>query len=112
MGFVVDKVALGQVFSEYFGFPCQFSFHQSVHNHPHVSSGADTIGQKWPQYKGLTPTPLAIKKIGVSSPASHSGGSGSMSSDVGYVVDKKFWGRFSRSTHCFTFSNHPLMNAI
>jgi hypothetical protein len=26
--FVVDKVALGQVFSEYFGFPCQSSFHQ------------------------------------------------------------------------------------
>jgi hypothetical protein len=26
MGFVVDKVALGQVFSEYFGFPCQFAF--------------------------------------------------------------------------------------
>jgi hypothetical protein len=26
--FVVDKVALGQVFSAYFGFPCQFSFHQ------------------------------------------------------------------------------------
>jgi hypothetical protein len=25
VGFVVDKVALGQVFSEYFGFPCQFS---------------------------------------------------------------------------------------
>jgi hypothetical protein len=25
--FVVDKVALGQVFSEYFGFPCQSSFH-------------------------------------------------------------------------------------
>jgi hypothetical protein len=24
VGFVVDKVALGQVFSEYFGFPCQF----------------------------------------------------------------------------------------
>jgi hypothetical protein len=23
--FVVDKVALGQVFSEYFGFPCQSS---------------------------------------------------------------------------------------
>jgi hypothetical protein len=28
--FVVDKVALGQVFSEYFGFPCQSSFHQSI----------------------------------------------------------------------------------
>jgi hypothetical protein len=27
VGFVVDKAALGQVFSEYFGFPCQ-SFHQ------------------------------------------------------------------------------------
>jgi hypothetical protein len=28
VGFVVDKVALGQVFFEYFGFPCQSSFHQ------------------------------------------------------------------------------------
>jgi hypothetical protein len=35
VGFVVDKVALGQVFSEYFGFPCQFSFHQLPHNHHH-----------------------------------------------------------------------------
>jgi hypothetical protein len=33
-GFVVDKAALGQVFSEYFGFPCQ-SFHQFVHYHNH-----------------------------------------------------------------------------
>jgi hypothetical protein len=50
VGFVVDKVALGQVFSGYFGFPCQSSFHHLL-----------TIGQKWPQYKGLSPTPLAIK---------------------------------------------------
>jgi hypothetical protein len=50
VGFVVDKVALGQVFSEYFGFPCQSSFHQFIHNHPHLSSGAGTIGQQWPQY--------------------------------------------------------------
>jgi hypothetical protein len=28
VGFVVDKVALEQVFSEYFGFPCQNSFYQ------------------------------------------------------------------------------------
>jgi hypothetical protein len=28
VGFVVDKVVLGQVFSKYFGFPCQSSFHQ------------------------------------------------------------------------------------
>jgi hypothetical protein len=31
---MVDKVALGQVFSEYFGFPCQSAFHQFLHNHP------------------------------------------------------------------------------
>jgi hypothetical protein len=37
-------VALGQVFSEYFGFPCQFAFHRLLHNH-HLSSGAGTIGQ-------------------------------------------------------------------
>jgi hypothetical protein len=35
VGFVVDKVALGQIFSEYFGFPCQSSFHQIVHPHNH-----------------------------------------------------------------------------
>jgi hypothetical protein len=57
VGFVADKVALGQVFSEYFGFPCQTSFHQLLHSHPHLSSGAGTIGQKWPQYQGLSPTP-------------------------------------------------------
>jgi hypothetical protein len=33
--FVVDKVALGQVFSEYFGFRCQSSFHQIHHHHNH-----------------------------------------------------------------------------
>jgi hypothetical protein len=32
--FVVDKVALGQVFSEDFGFPC-LSFHQILHPHNH-----------------------------------------------------------------------------
>jgi hypothetical protein len=45
VGFVVDKVALGQVFSEYFGFHCQSTFHQFLHNHSHLSSGAGTIGQ-------------------------------------------------------------------
>jgi hypothetical protein len=33
--FVVDRVALRQVFSEYFGFPCQSSFHQILHHHNH-----------------------------------------------------------------------------
>jgi hypothetical protein len=31
-----------------------------LHNYPHLSSGAGTIGQKLPQYKGLSPTPLGI----------------------------------------------------
>jgi hypothetical protein len=34
VGFVVDNVALGLVFSEYFGFPCQ-SFHRFLHYHNH-----------------------------------------------------------------------------
>jgi hypothetical protein len=45
VGFVVDKVALGGGFSEYFGFPCQVSFHQLLHIHHHLSSGAGTTGQ-------------------------------------------------------------------
>jgi hypothetical protein len=32
MGFIVGKVALWQDFTEYFGFPCQFSFHQIPQN--------------------------------------------------------------------------------
>jgi hypothetical protein len=32
-----------------------------LHNLPHLSSGAGTIGQKWLRYKGLSPTPLAVK---------------------------------------------------
>jgi hypothetical protein len=43
-----EKVKLSQY--QYFGFPCQSSFHQLLHNHPHLSPGACTIGQKWPQY--------------------------------------------------------------
>jgi hypothetical protein len=53
LDFVVDKVALGQVFSEYFGFPCQSSFYQLLQNHPHLSSGVCAIGQKSPQYLGI-----------------------------------------------------------
>jgi hypothetical protein len=41
---MVDKVALGQVFSEYFGFAFQSSFHEFLHNHHYLSSGAGTIG--------------------------------------------------------------------
>jgi hypothetical protein len=34
-------VALGQVFTAYFDFPCQFEFHRLLHiHHHHLSSGA------------------------------------------------------------------------
>jgi hypothetical protein len=42
---MVSKVALGQIFSEYFGFPYQSLFHQVLHTHRHISSGAGTMGQ-------------------------------------------------------------------
>jgi hypothetical protein len=37
VGFVVAKVVQAQVFSEYFGFPCQFSFYRLfyIHHHHH-----------------------------------------------------------------------------
>jgi hypothetical protein len=34
-GIYGGQMALGQVFSEYFGFPCQSSFHQFLHYHNH-----------------------------------------------------------------------------
>jgi hypothetical protein len=43
MGFVVDKAALGQVSSEYFGFPCQ-SFHRFLHHHNHLWLAQKAIG--------------------------------------------------------------------
>jgi hypothetical protein len=46
VGFVVDKAALGQVFSEYFGFPCQ-SFHRFLHYHN--LPGLTQKAIKWPQ---------------------------------------------------------------
>jgi hypothetical protein len=66
MGFVGDKVALGQAFSEYFGFPCQFSFHRTLHIHL-LPSGAGTIGQLVADVQNglnLTPRQESNKKIG------------------------------------------------
>jgi hypothetical protein len=57
VGFVVGRVALGQVFSKYFGFPCQFLFRRLLHTH-HLSSGTGTIGQlvaDVPSGRSLTP---------------------------------------------------------
>jgi hypothetical protein len=64
MGFVVDKVPLGQVFSEYFSFPCHFSFHRMLHTH-HLSSGAGTIGQlvaDVPSGLSVPPRPKKLKQ--------------------------------------------------
>jgi hypothetical protein len=64
VGFVVDKVALGQVFPEYLGSPCQFSFPQLLHTH-HLSSGAGKIGQlvaDVPSGLSLTPPQETKKK--------------------------------------------------
>jgi hypothetical protein len=33
MGFLLNNVTFGRAFSEYFGLPCQFSFHQTLHIH-------------------------------------------------------------------------------
>jgi hypothetical protein len=58
VGFVVNNVALGQVFSKYFDFPCQFAFHRLLHTHHHLSSGARTIGQTAADTpRGLSITP-------------------------------------------------------
>jgi hypothetical protein len=62
VGFVVVKVTLGQVFFEYFGFPCQSSFYQMLHNHPHLSYGDGTIGLYWPLSLGINTNTLAKKK--------------------------------------------------
>jgi hypothetical protein len=57
VGFVVDNLELGQVFSKYFRFTCQFSFHQMLHTH--LSSGAGAMGQlvaDVPSRLNLTPS--------------------------------------------------------
>jgi hypothetical protein len=40
----MDEVGFGQIFSEYFGFPCK-SIHQLISTHHHPSSEAGTLGQ-------------------------------------------------------------------
>jgi hypothetical protein len=57
MGFVVDKAALGQFFSEYFGFPCQSSFHQFLHHHEHPGLHNRAIGGRSAEWTQLDETP-------------------------------------------------------
>jgi hypothetical protein len=59
---VVDKAALGQVFSEYFGFLCQ-SFHQFLHHHNHPGLAQSIIVGRRAEWTQLSSTlPLYKKK--------------------------------------------------
>jgi hypothetical protein len=58
MEFVVDKVELSEVFSEYFCFLCQ-SFHLLLNTHHNPLSGAGTIGQIVAE---VSPNPKKLKK--------------------------------------------------
>jgi hypothetical protein len=65
VGFLADKGAPGQVFSESFGIPRKFSFIKMIHTH-HLSSGAGTIGQLLadvPSGLNLTPPQEILKKV-------------------------------------------------
>jgi hypothetical protein len=65
VGFVVDRVALGQVFSKYFGFPCQFSFPTTD---PHSSSSIiqdwynRTISGRRTKMDSVSPHPKKLQK--------------------------------------------------
>jgi hypothetical protein len=59
VGFVVDKAALGQVFSEYFGFPCQ-SFHRFLHYHNHPGLPLSGRSVEWTLIQ--PPPTMQIKK--------------------------------------------------
>jgi hypothetical protein len=72
VGFVLDKVALRQVFSDDFGFSYQFSFHRLLHIHHHrhqLSSGAGTIGQLVAdvyQVDSVSPHPKKLTSVDLS----------------------------------------------
>jgi hypothetical protein len=55
------KAALGQVFSEYFGFPCQ-SFHRFLHHHNHTGLAQQTIGGRSVEWTLIPPPTIQIKK--------------------------------------------------
>jgi hypothetical protein len=64
MGFMMDKSALGQVFSENFDFSCH-SLHRLLHTLHYPSSGAGTTGQivaDVPNGLSLSPHPKETKK--------------------------------------------------
>jgi hypothetical protein len=76
MEFVMDKTTLGQVVSDNFDFPCQFSFHRLLHAHHYLSSGPGAIGQivaDVPSGLNFTPPQELKNKSALLFPAIHSG---------------------------------------
>jgi hypothetical protein len=63
VGFVVDKVAMGQVFSEYFGFPCHRKFSILTITRGRYNRIVNGRGAEWTQF-GLHPPLCAKKKKG------------------------------------------------
>jgi hypothetical protein len=61
VGFVVDKAALGQVFSEYFGFACQ-SFHRFLHYHYHPGLTNRPLSGRSVEWTLIPPPTMQIKK--------------------------------------------------
>jgi hypothetical protein len=67
VGFEVEIVALGYVFSEYFGFPCQFPFHLT----PFISSVIRDWynGPRQPVLLGVSVPPYSKNETNVFKPA-------------------------------------------
>jgi hypothetical protein len=64
VGFVVDKVAPGQVFSECFGFPCQNrSVHQLLHPHNHLGQTRRSLATSWSPVQGVLLTVLDLVTV-------------------------------------------------
>jgi hypothetical protein len=61
VGFVVDKAALVQVFSEYFGFPCQL-LHRFLDHHNHPGLAQSAIVAAVPSGHWIPPPNIQIKK--------------------------------------------------
>jgi hypothetical protein len=55
-------MALGKVFSEYFAFPCQSTFHLLLHNHLHYHPRLAQKARSGRRAKSLT-NQIIIKKI-------------------------------------------------
>jgi hypothetical protein len=61
VGFVADKVASGQVFSEYSGFPCQNHFiPPTSHPHNHPGQTRRGLAMSWPPVQGVLLTVLDL----------------------------------------------------